>query len=135
LVAGFAVESTCSVAGATPSEGKSEDGLLLRTALDRIMGPSAVPKTGFVFGLSIINATGSKVGSDDSTSIKKRLTEPLGVFPELPLHKTVMTAAEATIAMAAIVALVAIVVHFFSVAAVAIVLAPLAVEAPVEMAA
>jgi hypothetical protein len=99
------------------------------------MGPSAVPKAEVVFGLSIINATGSKVGLDDSASIKKRLSEPLGVFPELPLQKTVMTAAEATIAMAAIVTLVAIDIHFFSLAAVAIVPAPVAADAPVAMAA
>jgi hypothetical protein len=95
------------------------------------MGLSAVPKVGLVSGLSMINATGEKGWSDDSTSIKKRLTEPLGASPELPLYRTVMTAAEATIAMAAIVTLVATDMHFFPVAAVAIVLAPPAADAPV----
>jgi hypothetical protein len=91
-----------------------------------------VPKIGLVFGLSIINATGEKGGPDDSTSSKKRLTEPLGVSPEL-LYKTVMTAAKATIATAAKVTLVAIDMHFFPVAAVAIVPAPVAADAPVAI--
>jgi hypothetical protein len=46
-----------------------------------------------------------------------------------------MTAAKATIAMAAIVIFVTTDMHFFPVAAVAIVPAPVAVDAPVEMAA
>lgn len=99
------------------------------------MGPSAAPKTGLVFGLLIVNATGERRGSDDSTSIKKRLTEPIGVSPELPVHKTVMTAADATIAIAVIVTFVATDMHVFPVAAVAIVPAPVAADAPVEMAA
>jgi hypothetical protein len=89
-----------------------------------------VSKIGCVFGLSIVDATGSTVGFDVSTSIRERLAEPNRV---LPIEKTVITAAEATIAMATIVALVANDMHFFLVAAVAIVLAPVAVEAPVEM--
>jgi hypothetical protein len=107
----------------------------LYAVLDRIMGPSAVPKTGLVFGLSIVSATGEKGGSDDSRSIRKRLTEPVGASPEPPVDITVMTAAEATIAIAAIVILVATDMHFFPVAAVAIVPAPEAADAPVEMAA
>jgi hypothetical protein len=47
----------------------------------------------------------------------------------------VITAAEATIAIAAIVTLDATDMHFFSVAAVAIVPAPVAADAPLEMAA
>jgi hypothetical protein len=94
--------------GAKPVEGTSEDGRLVGAALGRIMGPSA-------------DATGAKVGSDDSTSIKIRLTEPLDVSPDLPMYKKLRTAAEATIAMAAIITLVATDMAVFSAAAVAIV--------------
>jgi hypothetical protein len=125
--AGFAVVCSCSVAGAKLAEGASEDGRLVGAALDRIVG--------LVFVLSRFNATGKKVGSDDSTSIKKRLTEPLNVPPELPIYNTVKTAAEATIATAAIVTLVTIDMAVFPVAAVAIVPAPVAADVPVLAAA
>jgi hypothetical protein len=134
-IAGFAVVSTCSVPRAKPSRGTSEDGRLVGAALDRLMGPSAVPKTGIVFGLSIVNAAGAKVGSDDTTSTTKRFTGTLGMSPELPMNKTVITAAETTIAMAAIVTLVAIDISFFPVAAVAIVPAPVAADVPLLAAA
>jgi hypothetical protein len=76
------------------------------------------------------------VGSDDSTSTRKRLTEPNRVPPELPkIDITVTTAAEATIAMAVIATLVATDMHFFPVAAVAIVPAPVEADAPIETAA
>jgi hypothetical protein len=131
----FPVVSTCSVAGAKLAKGASEDGRLVGATLGRIMGPSAVPKTELVFGPSRVNATGAEVGSDDSTSIKKRLTEPLGMSPELPIYITVITAADATIATAAIVTLVAIDMAVFPVAAVAIVPAPVAADVPVLAAA
>jgi uncharacterized protein YwlG (UPF0340 family) len=99
------------------------------------MGPSAVAKTGLVFGLSRVNVTGAKVGSDDSTSIKKFISGPFSVSPELPIHKTVIRAAQATIATAATVTFLATDMQVFPVAAVAIVPAPVAADAPVKMAA
>jgi hypothetical protein len=125
--AGFAVVRSCSVAGVKLSEGATEDGRLVGAALNRIVG--------LVFGLSRVNATGAEVGSDDSTSIKKRLTEPLGMSAKLSIHKTVITAAEATIATAAMVTFLATDMPFFPLAALAIVPAPVAADAPVEMAA
>jgi hypothetical protein len=90
-------------------------------------------------GLSRVNATGAELGSDelddDSMSINKRLTEPLAMSTELAMHKTVMTDVDANIATTAIVSLVATESAVLPVAAVAMVLAPLAVEAPVERAA
>jgi hypothetical protein len=52
------------------------------------------------------------------------------VFPELPIDKTVMIAATAVIAAAAI---VAVDMQGFPAAAIAIVVAPLAADAPVKM--
>jgi hypothetical protein len=120
--------------GATPAEGESGDRGLVGV-LGRIREPSAVAKTGLLLGFSRVNATGPKVGLDESTSIKIRLTKLLDVPPEPPIYKTVITAAEATIATAAKVTLVAIDMHFLSVAAVAIVPAPVAADAPVTIAA
>jgi hypothetical protein len=125
--ANFTVESSSSVVGATLAEVKSGGRRLLRTVLDR--------KTGLSFRFSRAKATGPKVGLDDSRSIKKRLTELLDVSPEPPIHETVIMAAEATIAIAAKVTLVMIDVHLFPVAAVAIVPAPFAADAPVAIAA
>jgi hypothetical protein len=107
--------------------------LLEGAVLNRIVGPLVVAKRGLVFGLPIVNATGANVASDDTTSIKEF---PVGVvsIELITMDITVMTAA-ARIATTAIAALVATDMHFFPVAAAAIVLAPLAVEAPVKMAA
>ena len=93
---------------------------------------------GLVFGLSRVNATGAELGSDvldDSMSINKRLTDPLAMSDELPINMTVMTAADANKATTAIVSLIAIDIHLFPVVAVAIVPAPVAADAPVEIAA
>ncbi len=93
---------------------------------------------GLVFGLSRVNATGAELGSDvldDSMSINKRLTDPLAMSAELPINITVMTAADANKATTAIVSLIAIDIHLFPVVAVAIVPAPVAADAPVEIAA
>jgi hypothetical protein len=125
--------STLSVTGATPSEDGRFAGVF-----GRIIGPSAVANPGLVFGLSRVNATGAELGSvvlDDSMSVSKRLKDPHAMSTELPVNITVMTAADANIATTAIVSLVATDMVFLSVAAVAMVLAPLAVEAPVKRAA
>jgi hypothetical protein len=75
------------------------------------------------------------VDSGGATSIQKRLSGSLGVSLELSICKTVMTAAEATIAMAEIETLVAIDMHFLPVAAVAVAIvpAPVAADAPVAI--
>jgi hypothetical protein len=98
--------------------------------IDRIFGPSAVPKTGLAF--SRVNEKGAKVKSEDATFTKKRLTLPRGVSPELPIRKTVITAARAKIATAA---MVATDMQVFPVAADAIFTAPVVADAPVTMAA
>jgi hypothetical protein len=108
-------------------------GLLEGAVLNRIVGLSVVAERGLVFGLPIGNAIGANVASEDTTSVKLFL---VGVSPKLPAYETVITVTEATIAMAARVNFVATDMLFLPpVAAVAIVLAPLAAEAPVEMAA
>jgi hypothetical protein len=97
-----------------------------------------VANPGLVFGLSRVNATGAELGSDvldDSMSINKRLTDPLAMSDELPINITVMTAADANITTTAIVSFVATELAFLSEATVAMVLAPLAVEAPFKRAA
>jgi hypothetical protein len=107
-------------------------GLLEGAVLDRITGASVVAKRGLVFGLSIANATGASVASDDTTSVKEFI---VGVSAKLPIYETVITVTEATIAMAAMVNFVATDMPAFLVAALAIVVAPEAADAPVEMAA
>jgi hypothetical protein len=106
-------------------------GLLEGAVLDRIVGPSVVAKTGLVLGVSGVNATGAELGSDVAPFLKKFLVGPNGMSPELPM----ITATEATIAMAAMITFFVTEIVVFPAAAVAIVLAPLAVEAPVERAA
>jgi hypothetical protein len=108
-------------------------GLLEGAVLNRIVGPSVVAERGLVFGLPIVNATGANVASKDTTSIAEFL---VGVSSKLPTYETVIIVTEATIAMAARVNFVATDMLFFPpVAAVAIVMAPLVAEVPVEMAA
>jgi hypothetical protein len=108
-------------------------GLLEGAVLNKIVGPSVVAKRGLVFGLSIVTATGANVASDDTTSIKEFLVGVVSL-ELINMDITVMTAA-ARIATTAIAALAATDMHFFSAAAAAIFLAPLAAEAPVKMAA
>jgi hypothetical protein len=71
------------------------------------------------------------VGLDVSTSIKKRLAALNQVSPELPIERTVIIAADATIAIAKI--LVAMDMTFFSVAEVANCLSNCWQQIPVEM--
>jgi hypothetical protein len=87
-------------------------GILEGAALDRVMGLS----------------TGANVASVDTISI---LVGPNSVFPEFPT----ITAAEATIAAVAMATIVTTDIAVLAVAAIAIVLAPIAVEVPVEIAA
>jgi hypothetical protein len=97
-----------------------------------------VANPGLVFGLSRVNTTGAELGSDvldDCMSIHERLMAPLAMSAELPINITVMTAADANKATTAIVSLIAIDMHLFPVVAVAIVPAPVAADAPVEIAA
>jgi hypothetical protein len=95
------------------------------------VGTSVVAKTGLVLGISRVNATGAELGSVVTPFLKEFLVGPNGMTSELPM----ITAIEATIAMAAMVTFVVTDMMVFPAAAVAIVLAPLAVEAPVERAA
>jgi hypothetical protein len=87
-------------------------GLLEGAVLDRIM----------------VFSTGANVVSFNTISI---LVEPNRVFPEFPT----ITAAEATIATAAMVTIVATDIAAFPVAAIAIAVAPVEADAPVETAA
>jgi hypothetical protein len=132
LLEGFAVVSSCSVSGSRPFVGASEDGRLVGAVLDRIMGPSAVPKTGRMLGLSGVNATGAKVDSDDGSFSVRFLIGLRDLSPKLPTKKTCTTAAEATIATAAIATLVATDMQGFPAAAMAIVPAAVAADAPVN---
>jgi hypothetical protein len=133
--AGFAVERIPSVAGATPTEETTGGGRLVSV----LEGPSTGANSRLVLGFSRVSATGVELGSDelddDSMSINKRLTEPLAISTELTMHMTVITDVDANIATTAIVSLVATERAVFAVAAFAMVLAPLKVEAPVERAA
>jgi hypothetical protein len=106
-------------------------GLPEGAVLDRIVGPSVVAKTGLVLGLSRVKPTGAELGSDDTPFPKEFLFGPNGVTPELPT----ITATDATKATAVMATFVVTAMIVFPAAAVAIVVAPLPVEAPVEMAA
>jgi hypothetical protein len=116
----------CSVSRSEPSMGESEDGRLVGAVLDRIMWPWGV------LGLSRVNETGARVGSDATTS-KKSLIGSLGMSPELPRDKTVIMAATAAIAVVAIKALVQVDMQGLPAAAIAIFLAPVAADAPIKM--
>jgi hypothetical protein len=105
--------------------------LLEGAVLNRIVGPLVVAKAGLVLGVSGVNATGAELGSDVAPFLKEFLVRPNGMSSELPM----ITATEATIAMAAMVTFFVTDMIVFPAAAVAIVVAPLAVEAPVERAA